>query len=144
MKPLFLALTVFAAPLLAAAPKLAEVHEVRMYNRSDRGPMIYEPDFLRIAPGDTLRFIPEQPSHNVATIDGMIPEGATPFKSKINEEFTVTLSTPGTYGLKCSPHFAMGMVMLVVVGDEGAVDLPADLPKRAADRFDAILAAQPQ
>lgn len=139
MKPLLLALVV-----LTATPALAEVHEVRMFNRNERGPMIYEPDFLRIAPGDSLRFIPEQPGHNAASIEGMIPDGAAPFKSKINEDFTITLTVPGSYGIKCSPHFAMGMVMLVMVGEAPAPDLPADLPSRARDRFAAILAAKPQ
>lgn len=129
-----------ALAALMAAPLHAETHEVGMYNRNDRGPMIYEPDILRIAPGDSVRFVPAQPSHNAATIDGMIPEGAEPFKSRINEEFTVTLTVPGRYGIKCSPHFAMGMVMLIEVGEVGATDLPADLPKRARERFEAILA----
>ncbi|MCV2892069.1 plastocyanin/azurin family copper-binding protein [Lentibacter sp. XHP0401] len=82
--------------LLSATPALAEIHEVRMFSRNERGPMIYEPDFLRIEPGDQVRFIPEQPSHNAATIEGMIPEGAEPFKSKVNEDFTTTLTVPGT------------------------------------------------
>lgn len=81
---------------LLAAPAFAETHVVEMFNRSDNGPMIYEPSFLRIAPGDSVRFVPTQPSHNAATIDDMIPEGAEPFKSKINEDFTVTLTVPGS------------------------------------------------
>jgi len=130
--------------LMLATPALAETHEVQMFNRSDNGPMIYEPSFLKIAPGDTVHFIPAQPSHNAATIDGMIPEGAEPFKSKINEDFSVTLTVPGSYGIKCSPHFAMGMVMLIEVGEAPAPDLPADLPARAKERFEKILAANPQ
>ncbi len=133
---------VFALALLAASPAFAEVHEVRMYNRNDQGPMIYEPQFLKIAPGDSVRFIPTQPSHNAATIDDMIPEGAESFKSKINEDFTVTLSVPGSYGIKCSPHVAMGMVMLIHVGEDAETTLPEKLPKRARERFEQILAAQ--
>lgn len=130
---------------LLATPALAETHVVQMFNRSDNGPMIYEPSFLRIAPGDSVRFIPTQPSHNAATIDDMIPAGATPFKSKINEDFTVTLTVPGSYGLKCSPHFAMGMVMLIEVGDDlPATVLPDTLPARAQQRFEQIIAARPE
>jgi len=132
------------ALLLLATPAFAETHEVQMYNRSENGPMIYEPSFLSIVPGDTVRFLPTQPSHNAATIDGMIPEGAEPFKSKINEDFSVTLTVPGSYGIKCSPHFAMGMVMLIEVGDAPSPVLPEDLPARARERFEAILAANPQ
>lgn len=133
-----------ALALVAGTPAFGETFEVQMFNRNERGPMIYEPDFLRIAPGDSVRFIPTQPSHNAASIDGMIPEGAEPFKSRINEDFTVTLDVPGTYGVKCSPHFAMGMVMLIEVGDAQELVFPDDLPPRAQERFEKILAEQPE
>lgn len=128
-----------ALAVLLAAPALAEVHEVEMYNRSENGPMIYEPSYLRIAPGDSVRFVPTQPGHNAATIDSMIPEGATPFTSRINEDVTVTFDATGSYGIKCSPHLAMGMVMLIHVGDVGETVLPEGLPKKARERFEAIL-----
>lgn len=134
-------LALAAITLLAAAPVMAEVHEVGMYNRSENGPMIYEPSFLQIAPGDSVRFIPVQPSHNAATIDEMIPEGAVPFRSGINEDFKVTFDLPGAYGIKCSPHYAMGMVMLVHVGEVTDTPLPDSLPARARSRFDEIIAA---
>ena len=44
MKTIFVALA-----LLAATPAVAEIHEVQMFNRNDRGPMIYEPNYLEIA-----------------------------------------------------------------------------------------------
>lgn len=113
-----------------------------MLNRNDQGPMIYEPQHLTIAPGDTVRFLPTQPGHNAATIDGMIPKGAEPWKSKINQEFEVTLTVPGRYGIKCSPHYAMGMVMVIDVGEGAAAEIPAEMPPRAKERFDAILAGQ--
>lgn len=125
---------------LAASPTLAETWEVQMFNRNERGPMIYEPDFLMIAPGDSVRFIPSQPSHNATAIDGMIPEDAEPFKSKINEDFTVTLTIEGSYAIKCSPHYAMGMVMLIEVGENAPTPIFAkDMPERARERFDRIL-----
>lgn len=134
-------------PLLAtlmtlSTPALAEVHEVMMLNRNDTGGMVYEPDFLRIAPGDTVKFIATHPSHNAASIAGMLPEGAARFIGKINEEIEVTLTAEGTYGIKCSPHYTMGMVMLIEVG-EGSPDpasFPADLPPAVKQRFDEILA----
>lgn len=129
--------------LLLATPALAETHEVHMLNRGETGPMVYEPAWLRVAPGDVVRFVPTQPSHNAATIDGMIPEGATPFKSRINQPFEVELTVPGAYGIKCSPHVAMGMVMLIEVGEPGAVTLPEDLPAKAAARFQKIIAERP-
>lgn len=128
--------------IFLASPLQAETHQVRMLTRGDGGAMIYEPALLKIAPGDTVQFISAQPGHNAATIEGMIPKGAEPFKSPIGKDFSVTLTTPGTYGIKCSPHFAMGMVMLIQVGTGQTPDLPTDLPARARQRFDTILAAQ--
>ena len=138
-------------PLLAtlialATPAMAEVHEVLMLNRNDTGGMVYQPDFLRIAPGDTVKFIATHPSHNAASIAGMLPEGVTRFIGKINEEIAVTLTAPGTYGVKCSPHYTMGMVMLIEVGD-GTPDpatFPADLPPAARQRLADILTRIPE
>ncbi|MGN7869684.1 pseudoazurin [Paracoccus sp. 22332] len=135
----------FRAALLACllpAATLAEVHEVRMLNRNDTGPMPFEPDYLVIRPGDTVKFIATDPGHNAATIAGMIPEGGEKFIGKINEEIEVTLEAEGIWGIKCSPHFTMGMVMLIQVGDRPAskADLPDDLPDAARRRLDEILA----
>ena len=47
----------------------------------------------------------------------MIPEVAEPWKGKINEEITVTFTQEGIYGYKCQPHFGLGMVGLIQVGE---------------------------
>lgn len=113
-----------------------------MLNRGEKGPMVFEPDFLEIAPGDRVRFVPTHKSHNAATIDGMVPEGAEGFKSRINDEFETGFEKPGFYGIKCSPHYGMGMVMLIKVGDAGlpqsyrTVDVPGRAKPRLDDLFD--------
>lgn len=101
--------------------------------------------FLAIAPGDTVKFVAAQSGHNAASIEGMAPAGFTGFKGNINQEIEVTLSEPGVYGVKCSPHYAMGMVMLIAVGeaDPSAVTIPDAVPKRAKDRLGDILARAP-
>lgn len=128
--------TALAAPAMAST-----LHEVRMYNRSENGPMIYEPQYLEIAPGDRVKFLATQPSHNAASIDEMLPKGAEPFRGKINEEIEIELTAPGVYGIKCSPHFGMGMVMLIKVGEAELPALPEKLPTRARERFEKIIAA---
>ncbi|TYB90824.1 pseudoazurin [Oceaniovalibus sp. ACAM 378] len=115
-----------------------------MLNKGEAGTMVFEPSFIRIAPGDTVKFVATDRGHNAESIDGMVPEGADAFSSKINEEIEVTLDVPGFYGVKCTPHFAMGMVMTIAVGDDEA---PADLlegrlPKNAKKRFEEQLASQ--
>lgn len=112
---LALALCVGAASAASAAE-----HEVKMLNKSEQGMMVFEPPLLKVAPGDTVRFVPTDKSHNAESIEGMIPAGAEPFAGKLNQEVTVTFDKPGVYGYKCKPHYAMGMVGLVVVGDEAA------------------------
>lgn len=112
------ALAVGGAMLLAgvASVQAAEV-EVKMLNRGEKGVMVFEPAFVEIQPGDTVRFVPTDKSHNAESIDGMIPEGAEPFAGKINEEVTITFDEEGVYGVKCKPHYGMGMVAMVVVGE---------------------------
>jgi len=131
-----------ALGMALAGPAAAETHEIKMLNRGDAGPMIFEPSFIRIEPGDTVKFLATNPSHNAESIPGMLPEGAETFKGKINEEIEVTFDVEGVYGIKCLPHYAMGMVMTVAVGDVEAA--PADflegrIPPRARQRFEEQL-----
>ena len=114
----FLVLAATGATFVGS-PAFAEDFEVQMLNRGAEGEaMVFEPAFLNVAPGDTVTFVPTDRSHNVETILGMIPEGAEAVKGKINEEVTVTFEEPGVYGYKCLPHYALGMVALIQVGDE--------------------------
>ena len=124
---------------LMAGTAYAENHEVMMLNRGEAGAMVFEPAFLNVAPGDTVTFIPTDRSHNAESIDGMIPEGAEPFSGRINEEITVTFDTDGLYAIRCTPHYAMGMVMTVAVGEAVAVPegfLEGRIPRTALKRFE--------
>lgn len=118
--------------------------EVHMLNKGKDGVMVFEPGSLKIAKGDTVTFVPTDKSHNAETIDGLIPDGATPFKGKMNESIKVIFDVEGAYAIKCSPHVGMGMVGLIVVGDTPAnVDAvkAAKLPKKARERLDADIVA---
>lgn len=139
MKTRFL-LAAAIAVLLYAAPVAAETFRVEMRNRGEKGSMVFEPDFLAIKPGDSVKFIATHKSHNAASIDGMVPQGYAGFKGKINEEIEVTFDAPGFYGIKCSPHFGMGMVMLVKVGEAELTEAirTVEVPARARPRFDDI------
>jgi len=102
----------------AAAPAEAREWRVQMLNRSTSGgvPMVFEPAFIAIQPGDTVRFVPTQRGHNAESIPGMMPAGATPFRGRIDQEIVVRFTVPGLYGYKCLPHLGMGMVGLIQVG----------------------------
>lgn len=128
--------------LTLTAPAFAQVHEVLMKNRGTAGPMVYEPDYLEIQPGDSVKFIRTNRSHNAASIPELSPEGYKGFIGKIDEEIEVKYDQAGLYGIKCSPHFAMGMVMLIKVGDAKLTDAYRNYvaPGNADKRFKAIFA----
>ena len=90
-----------------------------MLNKGAEGLMVFEPALVKIEPGDTVKFVATDKSHNAKSIKGMLPAGAPPFVGKIGEDVVVTFDKSGAYGVKCPPHYAMGMVALIVVGTPG-------------------------
>jgi pseudoazurin len=138
-----LSMTVAALCLAFSGALHAAEVEVHMLNKGADGVMVFEPAFVKVQPGDTVKFIPTDKSHNVESIKDMLPEGVEPFKGDINAAYDLTVTEPGVYGIKCTPHFAMGMVMLVQVGDAPA-NLEAakgvKLSKKAKERMDAAFA----
>lgn len=140
-----LVLPLAALLVLGAGDALAADHQVHMLNKGAKGTMVFEPDFVAAAPGDTITFVPTDKSHNAEAIKGMLPEGAATFKSAVNETFTVTLGQEGVYGVKCTPHYGMGMVFLAVAGKPVNLEAAKAVkhPGFAKKRFEAIFAAMP-
>ena len=122
----------------------AETIEVKMLNKGEAGTMVYEPAFVTAAPGDTITFLATDKGHNAETIKGMLPEGAEKFKSKLGKEFSVTLTEEGLYGIKCTPHYALGMVALIQVGaatnleEAAAVKQKGKAKKRFVPLFEQV------
>jgi len=110
-----------AALGLAGAANAAEV-EVKMLNKGAGGVMVFEPALVKVQPGDTVKFVATDKGHNVESVPTMMPEGADLFVGKTNEEVTITLDKPGVYGYKCKPHYGMGMVGMIVVGEPTNTD----------------------
>jgi len=140
-----LALAIIGGLAMASAmPAAAKDITVHMKNKGADGAMVFEPSFVKAAPGDVIHFQPTDPSHNAETISTMLPAGATPMKGAMNKEAVLTVSKPGLYGIKCMPHYSMGMVALVQVGKPTAADVTAakavKLPPFAAKRMNAALA----
>lgn len=141
--------TVIAAVMImAAGSAFGEEIEIKMLNGGGKGKMIFEPDFVKINAGDTITFVPADKGHNAETIKGMIPPGASPFKSEINAEFSIEFNKNGVYGIRCAPHYGMGMVALIVVGspdnveEAEAVKVPPKAQKIFAELFAQLEAAQ--
>ena len=114
MKNLIIAVIV----ALFATNAYAEDLTIEMLNKRDDGAkMVYSQDIARIDVGDTITWVPTSKGHNVEFVAG--PDGwEAPKKSKNGKEVAITFDTPGVYLYQCTPHKSMGMIALVVVGDD--------------------------
>lgn len=135
-----------AVALAAAGPAFADEITVKTLNSGPGGAMVFDPAFVKLKPGDRIKFVPADKGHNVETIKGMAPDGAEYVKTTVGQEAVVTFEREGVYGFKCSPHYLMGMVALVVVGDkrdnlEAAKGVAHG--KLAQKRFDPLFAQVP-
>ena len=132
---------------VAGGAYAAEI-EVKMLNRGAQGVMVFEPALVKVTPGDTVKFVATDKGHNAETIKGMLPADAAPFLGKNGEDVAVTFDKPGVYGVKCLPHYGMGMVALVVVGAPDNVDAAKSVaqPGKAkavmADLFEKLAVAR--
>ena len=117
-KTIMAAALTLAFGVMASAASAADFEVLMLNKGTDGKTMGFSPSFLRVEPGDTVTFIPVDKGHNAETILDMIPAKAATWKGKTDEQFTVTLTEPGLYGFKCQPHFGMGMVGLIEVGDD--------------------------
>ena len=63
-----------------------------MLSKGAAGAMVFRTALVRIAAGDTVKFVPINPGHNAESVRGMAPEWAEPFKGAIGKEVSVTFS----------------------------------------------------
>ena len=140
--------TTFAFAALAAlfaAPAFGAEIEIKMLNKGTGGQaMVFEPAAVKAQIRDTIKFVPVDKGHDVVSIAGLVPEGVAAIKGKMNQELSVTVDQAGAYVFKCTPHFGMGMVAVVVVGDQPVYLAPvkdAKMPKLAKERLAAEITA---
>jgi pseudoazurin len=139
MRKIAMLAAVAAVLVLTGGARAAEV-EVKLLNKGADGVMVFEPAFVKLAPGDTVKFVSTDKGHNAESIKGMLPEGAAPFVGKNNEDIAVKFDQEGVYGIKCLPHYGMGMVAMIVVGKPGNVDQAKAVPQvgKAKQVFTAL------
>lgn len=114
---------VLVATLLAfSGTAVAAEVNVSMLNKPTQGSGMYvfEPAVLTIKPGDTVKWLATNPGHNVEFLKGAVPDKVELFRSPMSKDAAYTFSVPGIYVYKCAPHYGMGMVGVVVVGDKPA------------------------
>ena len=117
MKVLAFFLAVFGMVLFSSAAYAEDMSIDMLNKRADGEKMVYSVDVAKIDVGDTITWLPKSKGHNVHFIAG--PDGwELPKKSKNNKEVAITFDTPGVYLYQCTPHASMGMIALVIVGDD--------------------------
>ena len=94
----------------------AETIEIEMLNKLEKEKMVYSIKVAKINIGDTIIWKSIDKGHNVEFVE--MPEGVEKFKSKISKDAEYKFEIPGIYLYICTPHKAMGMIGLVVVGDD--------------------------
>jgi pseudoazurin len=136
-RPLILAATL----ALVSSSSMAANFQVQMLNKGSAGAFVFEPALTRVAVGDTVTFVPTDKGHNAESVAGLLPDGAQTFKGATSQEISVTFTVPGAYEIKCTPHYGLGMVAVVVVGDKPAnLDAlkAANQPPKVAERLKAV------
>ena len=117
MKSLYFLMAVFSFVFVSSLAYADNITIDMLNKRDDGAKMVYSEDITRIDIGDTITWMPKSKGHNVHFIAG--PEGwELPKKSKNNKEVSITFDTPGVYLYQCTPHATMGMIAMVVVGDD--------------------------
>jgi pseudoazurin len=131
----------------ASGEALATEHVVKMLNDNGNGKfMVFEPDYIQAEPGDTVKFVAVDKFHNAETLPEIWPEGAAPFRGELSKDVVLKVEKEGVYSIKCLPHYPLGMMALVVVGDPvNAAQVSAfKTPVPAKKRFEAIAGKLPK
>jgi pseudoazurin len=94
---------------------IAANHELEMLNKLGKERMVFSKKMISIDLNDEVLWKSVDKGHNVQFI-GM-PDGAKKYKSKISKDASYKFEKPGVYLYQCTPHKAMGMIGIVVVGN---------------------------
>ena len=100
--------------ILVLVSRLASAETIQIDFTSDDS---YSVEVAKIDIGDTIEWLPKNEGHNVEFLAG--PNmNSLPKKSELNAFYSVTFRLPGIYLYQCTPHGNMGMLGLIVVGND--------------------------
>ena len=105
-------LLIFLNLVIISKAALAETIQIE-FTENDS----YSLEIAYIDAGDTIEWLPKNEGHNVEFIVGPKMD-ELPNNSKINESHSVLFKTPGVYLYGCTPHLNMGMLGLIIVGND--------------------------
>ena len=106
----------FVIAAFLSTPSFAADVTIEMLNKDAMGnKMVFSQEVVKVEVGDTVNWLPSSKGHNVEMISS---PNKMKFKSKNGKKAKITFDTPGIYYYWCTPHKGMGMIGLVVVGND--------------------------
>lgn len=114
-----------ASTLFSASVMASENHTVTA------SAVAFDPIVIRVQPGDTVSWR-NMATHNTATMDEFIPEGAPTWASQMSADFTTPPLPEGIYLYKCEPHWGMAMGGAIIVGEPINYDAIEEAKPRGA------------
>ncbi len=137
----FLAACIVLALTVPAANAAEIVVEMLSRDKTANLSNVYKPGLVRVHKGDTVKWKATQAGHNVAFVAGAVPAGVPLFSSPMSKDVSFKFEKPGIYLYKCTPHLGMGMVGVVLVGNDKsnlAAVKAAYVPPLAKKRLEPI------
>ena len=110
-KNVCLSLFIFTITLLGANLTFGE--PVKIYFTADDS---YSIEVVKIDVGDTIEWLPKNKGHNVEFLAAPSIK-SLPEKSDLDVIHRITFDLSGVYLYQCTPHGNMGMLGLIVVGN---------------------------
>ena len=106
--------TLFYIVILLIISKVSPAETIKIEFTEDDS---YSIEVAHIDVGDTIEWLPKNEGHNVEFLAG--PKiTSLPTKSEIDKVHSVVFKVPGVYLYGCTPHRNMGMLGLIIVGND--------------------------
>ena len=106
--------TLFFIVILLIISKVSPAETIKIEFTEDDS---YSIEVAHIDVGDTIEWLPKNEGHNEEFLAG--PKmNSHPTKSEIDEVHSVVFTVPGVYLYGCTPHGNMGMIGLIIVGND--------------------------
>ena len=106
--------TLFSIVILLIISKVSPAETIKIEFTEDDS---YSIEVAHIDVGDTIEWLPKNEGHNVEFL--AVPKmNSLPTKSEIDEVHSVVFTVPGVYLYGCTPHGNMGMIGLIIVGND--------------------------
>ena len=104
----------FSIIIFLIISKVAQAETIKIEFTEDDS---YSIEVVHIDVGDTIEWLPKNEGHNVEFLVG--PKiNSLPTKSEIDKVHSVVFKVPGVYLYGCTPHRNMGMLGLIIVGND--------------------------